>query len=108
LTRPGEALITIRSHRKATRMTVHSITQPDTGNPPPTPPLPARPGPLSESQLAVLGLALDDATSHRAVAFSSRCEACDRLSPGLCSEHAADLDRISDYLDLAAQLGVAI
>jgi hypothetical protein len=64
--------------------------------------------PLSESQLAVLALALDDATLHRATAFSSRCAACDRLSPGLCAEHAADLDRIDDYLDLAAQLGVEL
>ena len=80
--------------------------QPD--NPPPMPPLPARPGPLTAAQLSVLGMALDDATSHRAVAFSSRCAACDRSASGLCSGHAADLDRIDDYLYLAAQLGVTL
>ena len=53
-------------------------------------------------------MALDDATTHRAIAFSSRCAGCDRLSPGLCAEHAADLDRICDYFDLAAQLGVEL
>ena len=52
-------------------MTVHSITRTARGNPPPTPPLPGKPGPLSESQLSVIALALTDATSHRAVAFSS-------------------------------------
>jgi hypothetical protein len=66
------------------------------------------PAPLSASQLDVLALALDDATLHRAIAFSSRCARCDRSAAGLCSERAADLDRLDDYLDLAAQLGIAI
>lgn len=41
---------------------------------------PDKPAPalLSESQLSVLPLALDDATSPRAIAFSSRCGLCDR------------------------------
>jgi hypothetical protein len=64
--------------------------------------------PLSAALLEVLAMALDDATSHRAIAFSSRCAGCDRLSPGLCAGHAADLDRIDDYFDLAAQLGLQI
>ena len=63
---------------------------------------------LSAALLEVLAMALDDATTHRAIAFSSRCAGCDRLSPGLCAEHAADLDRICDYFDLAAQLGVEL
>jgi hypothetical protein len=86
--------------------TLHNLTA-DARQAPPLLGQPA-PAPLSESQLSVLGMALDDATSHRAVAFSSRCTACDRSAAGLCSEHAADVDRISDYLDLAAQLGIAI
>lgn len=86
--------------------TLHTIT-PDARQAPPPPGKPVL-QPLSESQLAVLGMALDDATSHRAVAFSSPCAACEWSAAGACSSHAADLDRIDDYLDLAAQLGVTL
>ena len=63
---------------------------------------------LTAAQREALAMALDDATSHRAVAFSSRCTACERSPEAICSGHAADLDRIDAYLDLAAHLGVTL
>jgi hypothetical protein len=68
----------------------------------------AQPGPLCQAkpagdQLAILGQALADAIEYRQPA--GLCADCDDHPAGLCTPHAADLDRADDYAALARQLG---
>ena len=68
----------------------------------------APPGPLRQAkpagdQLAILGQALADAIEYRQPA--GLCADCDDHPAGLCTPHAADLDRADAYAALARQLG---
>jgi hypothetical protein len=68
---------------------------------PPGTPCQAKP---DGNHLAILGQALADAIEYRQP--SGICADCDDHPAGLCTPHAADLDRADDYADLARQLGV--
>jgi hypothetical protein len=61
---------------------------------------------LDDSQREVLGQALADAISYRTP--TGFCADCEVHPAGLCSDHAADLDRTDDYLHLAHVLGIEV
>ena len=61
---------------------------------------------LTAVQMDTLGLALADAVEYRQPAGA--CADCDVHPAGLCSPHAADLDRADDYAALARELGLEV
>jgi hypothetical protein len=64
---------------------------------------------LTPVQLEILGQALADAiTGREASASDYACSDCDAHPAGLCLDHAADLDRMDAYLELARQLGIDV
>ena len=62
--------------------------------------------PLSEVQRDVLSMVFGFAIDH--LAEGSFCADCDTLAEGVCSDHAADQDRIGDFLALARELGIEV
>jgi hypothetical protein len=62
--------------------------------------------PLSGVQREVLSMVFGLAIDH--LAEGSFCADCDALSEGACPDHAADQDRISDFLALARELGIEV
>lgn len=61
---------------------------------------------LSAEQRMVLGQVLADALEYRMP--SGDCEDCEAHPAGLCSDHAADLDRTDDYLHVARELAIEV
>ncbi len=63
---------------------------------------------LTASQSAAFRDMFADACSYRSEGVSGPCADCDESPAGLCDDHAADLDKVGAYRDLARALGVEV